>query len=136
MSDDIMQAAVGVKTLLRFTPEDEWASVIAKAMMDETARLRTERDHFYNQFQAARAALTPRSEEEKRGFERVLAILKAKLSDGGGIVGPSEEQRAHNNFYRGRRMAFEECTIMLTAALKATGTAPSSRNALSGGEGE
>jgi hypothetical protein len=79
-----------------------------------------ERDHFHNQWRACWAPLTPRSENEKQGFERVLAILKTKLSDGGGIVGPSEVQRAHNDFYRGRRVAFEECATMLRAALATT----------------
>ena len=88
-----------------------------EALSAELAKTKVERDHFYTQFQSAWAALTPRSEEEKRGLERVLAILKAKLSDGGGIVGPSDVQRAHNDFYRGRRLAFEECSTMLRAAL-------------------
>jgi hypothetical protein len=79
-----------------------------------------ERDHLHNQWRACWAPLTPRSENEKQGFERVLAILKSKLSDGGGIVGPSEVQRAHNDFYRGRRVAFEECATMLRAALATT----------------
>lgn len=79
-----------------------------------------ERDHFYNQWRACWAPLTPRSENEKQGFERVLAILKSKLSDGGGIVGSSDVQRAHNDFYRGRRVAFEECATMLRAALAPT----------------
>ena len=86
-------------------------------LADKLAEAIKERDHFYNQWSACWAPLTPRSENEKRGFERVLAILKTKLSDGGGIVGPSDVQRAHNDFYRGRRVAFEECAIMLRAAL-------------------
>lgn len=97
---------------------------------DEVAYLRDtlkevtrERDHFHNQWRACWAPLTPRSENEKQGFERVLAILKSKLSDGGGIVGPSEVQRAHNDFYRGRRVAFEECANMLRAALATEGKA-------------
>lgn len=83
--------------------------------------IKTERDHFHNQWRACWAPLTPRSENEKQGVERVLAILKAKLSDGGGIVGPSDVQRAHNDFYRGRRVAFEECATMLRAALTTEG---------------
>jgi len=79
-----------------------------------------ERDHYYNQWRSCWAALTPRSENEKQGFERVLAILKSKLSDGGGIVGPSDVQRVHNDFYRGRRVAFEECATMLLTALAAS----------------
>lgn len=88
-------------------------------LADKLAEATKERDHFYNQWRACWAPLTPRSENEKQGFERVLAILKAKLSDGGGIVGPSNVQRAHNDFYRGRRVAFEECAIMLRVALAA-----------------
>lgn len=95
---------------------------------DEVAYLRDtlkevakERDHFYNQWRACWAPLTPRSENEKQGVERVLAILKSKLSDGGGIVGPSDVQRAHNDFHRGRRVAFEECATMLRAALTTEG---------------
>lgn len=91
---------------------------------DEVAYLRDtlkevakERDHFYKQWRSCWAPLTPRSENEKQGFERVLAILKAKLADGGGIVGQPEVQRAHNDFYRGRRVAFEECATMLRSAL-------------------
>lgn len=76
-----------------------------------------ERDHYYDQWRSCWAPLTPKNEEEKRGFERVLAILKSKLSDGGGIVGASDVQRTHNDFYRGRRVAFEECATMLRAAL-------------------
>ena len=85
-----------------------------EALSAELAKTKVERDHFYTQFQSAWAALTPRSEEEKRGLERVLAILKAKLSDGGGIVGPSDVQRAHNDFYRGRRLAFEEFGVLMS----------------------
>ncbi|MDR6818448.1 hypothetical protein J2X76_003625 [Neorhizobium sp. 2083] len=88
---------------------------------DRLDELTKQRDHFRDQWRACWAPLTPRSENEKRGFERVLAILKSKLSDGGGIVGPSEVQRAHNDFYRGRRVAFEECATMLRAALEAEG---------------
>nr|WP_325265949.1 hypothetical protein [uncultured Rhizobium sp.] len=60
--------------------------------------IKTERGHLHNQWRACWAPLTPRSENEKQGVDRVLAILKAKLSDGGGIVGPSDVQRAHNDF--------------------------------------
>ena len=61
-------------------------------------------------------ALTPVSENEKRGMERVLAILDRKLAEGGGV-----NCDKHNNFYRGRWSAFQECEIMLRAALKAGG---------------
>lgn len=91
------------------------------ASPDTLAEVTKERDHFYNQWRACWAPLTPRSENEKQGVERVLAILKVKLSDGGGIVGPSDVQRAHNDFYRGRRVAFEECATMLRAALTSEG---------------
>lgn len=33
--NDIMEVAVGVKTLLRFTPENEWGAIIGKALMEE-----------------------------------------------------------------------------------------------------
>ncbi|WP_247997649.1 hypothetical protein [Brucella tritici] len=36
--DDVMTAAVGVKTLLRFTPETEWGSIIARAILAERKR--------------------------------------------------------------------------------------------------
>ncbi|WP_266076791.1 hypothetical protein [Brucella intermedia] len=36
--DDVMTAAVGVKTLLRFTPETEWGSIIARAILAERQR--------------------------------------------------------------------------------------------------
>lgn len=57
-------------------------------------------------------ALTPVSEDEKRGMERVLAILDRKIAEGGGS---SCDQ--HNRFYRGRWSAFQECAMMLRAAL-------------------
>ena len=38
MPDDVMTAAVGVKTLLRFTPETEWGSIIARAILAERHR--------------------------------------------------------------------------------------------------
>lgn len=65
-------------------------------------------------------ALTPVSEDEKRGMERVLSILERKLGEGGGIVGgdPVVTGR-HSDFYRGRWSAFCECAIMLRSALKA-----------------
>ncbi|MGF9564118.1 hypothetical protein AAIH70_11445 [Neorhizobium sp. BT27B] len=100
-------------------------------LMDEAAdaieHLQGERDHFYKQWRSCWAPLTPRSEDEKRGLERVLAILKSKLSDGGGIVGVSDVQRAHNDYYRGRRLAFEECAAMLRLALEAESPSPQSR---------
>lgn len=58
-------------------------------------------------------ALTPVSENEKRGMERVLAILDRKIAEGGG-----SSDDAHNRFYRGRRSAFQECALMLRNALK------------------
>lgn len=100
-------------------------------LMDEAAdaieHLQGERDHFYRQWRSCWAPLTPRSEDEKRGLDRVLAILKSKLSDGGGIVGASDVQRAHNDYYRGRRVAFEECAEMLRLALEAESPSPQSR---------
>lgn len=63
-------------------------------------------------------ALTPVSEDEKRGVERVLAILERKLGEGGGISGePCKEIDDHNRFYRGRWSAFQECAMMLRSAL-------------------
>lgn len=61
-------------------------------------------------------ALTPVSENEKRGLERVLAILDRKLAEGGGISGESADADNHNRFYRGRWSAFRECAIMLRSA--------------------
>jgi 16S rRNA G1207 methylase RsmC len=58
-------------------------------------------------------ALTPVSENEKRGMERVLAILDRKIAEGGGST-----DDAHNRFYRGRWSAFQECALMLRHALK------------------
>lgn len=66
-------------------------------------------------------ALTPPNENEKRGVERVLAILDRKLGEGGGIVGgPGSESivETHNSYYRGRWAAFCECAIMLRSALR------------------
>lgn len=57
-------------------------------------------------------ALTPVSEDEKRGMERVLAILDRKIADGGG-----SSDREHSRFYSGRWSAFQECAIMLRSAL-------------------
>lgn len=57
-------------------------------------------------------ALTPVSENEKRGMERVLAILDRKIAEGGG-----SSNDEHNRFYRGRWSAFQECMIMLRSAV-------------------
>jgi hypothetical protein len=57
-------------------------------------------------------ALTPVSENEKRGMERVLAILERKIAEGG-----ASSEDNHNRFYRGRWSAFRECIIMLRSAL-------------------
>jgi hypothetical protein len=62
-------------------------------------------------------ALTPVSENEKRGMERVLAILDRKIAEGGGVGGDETYQLNHNRFYRGRWSAFQECAIMLRSAL-------------------
>lgn len=68
-------------------------------------------------------ALTPVSQDEKRGMERVLAILSRKLGEGGAVVGDGARQ--HNEFFKGRWSAFQECAIMLQSALKAeTAAAP------------
>ena len=67
-------------------------------------------------------ALTPVSENEKRGMERVLAILERKFAEGGGS---SDDQ--HNRFYRGRWSAFQECSMMLRSALGADITTPQER---------
>ena len=65
-------------------------------------------------------ALTPVSENEKRGMERVLAILERKLAEGGGSTDDT-----HNRFYRGRWSAFRECAMMLRAAIgPSSGEAP------------
>lgn len=61
-------------------------------------------------------ALTPVSENEKRGMERVLAILDRKIAEGGGM-----NDDGHNRFYSGRWSAFQECAIMLRSALKTEG---------------
>lgn len=64
-------------------------------------------------------ALTPVSENEKRGMERVLAILDRKLAEGGG-----SSDDAHNRFYRGRWSAFQECAFMLRSALNEQNAIP------------
>ena len=65
-------------------------------------------------------ALTPVSDNEKRGMERVLAILERKLAEGGGSTDDT-----HNRFYRGRWSAFRECAMMLRAAIgPSSGEAP------------
>lgn len=69
-------------------------------------------------------ALTPISENEKRGMQRVLAILERKLGEGGGVGGNPERQRRHNEFYRARWSAFCECAIMLRSALAAAEKEP------------
>jgi len=38
--EDIMQAAVGVKTLIRFSPEDTWGRIIAEAILAEREKCR------------------------------------------------------------------------------------------------
>jgi hypothetical protein len=59
-------------------------------------------------------ALTPVSENEKRGVERVLALLERKIAEGGGSSSDN-----HNRFYRGRWSAFQECAMMLRSAMSA-----------------
>jgi hypothetical protein len=64
-------------------------------------------------------ALTPASENEKRGMGRVLAILDCKLGEGGWIAGAEgAEADAYAAFCRGRWSAFQEVAIMLRSALK------------------
>ncbi|CUX23649.1 hypothetical protein AGR6A_Cc150138 [Agrobacterium sp. NCPPB 925] len=87
---------------------DEIASL--RDRLNETAR---ERDHFYNQFRTAWAALTPQSENEKRGFERVLAILHSKQKDA------VEEGNGFGPNWSARNKAFKECAEMLRLALSA-----------------
>lgn len=62
-------------------------------------------------------ALTPVSEDEKRGMERVLAILERKIGEGGAVGGGPARQDRHNAFYRARWSAFCEVAIMLRSAL-------------------
>jgi len=72
-------------------------------------------------------ALTPVSEDEKQGMQRVLAILERKIAEGGAICAPDDPMHVehHNRFYRGRWSAFQECALMLQAALDdARGAAP------------
>lgn len=64
-------------------------------------------------------ALTPVSENEKRGMQRVLAILDRKMAEGGG-----SSDNAHARFYRARWMAFSECAMMLRSALAAENADP------------
>lgn len=63
-------------------------------------------------------ALTPVSENEKRGMARVLAILDRKMAEGGMISGEGPTVDNHNRFYRGRWSAFQECAMMLRSALE------------------
>jgi len=63
-------------------------------------------------------ALTPVSEDEKRGMERVLAILERKIGEGGAVGGDPAYQRRHNAFYRARWSAFCEVAMMLRSALQ------------------
>lgn len=69
------------------------------------------------------AALTPMSENEKRGMERALAILDRKIAEGGGCTGSDANAvERHNAHFRARWSAFSECASMLRAALQcATG---------------
>lgn len=86
------------------------AAIYKMPSMDEITK---ERDHFYSQFRIAWAALTPVSENEKRGMERVLAILRSKQSeavDEGNGFGPT---------WSARNKAFKECAEMLRLALEA-----------------
>lgn len=88
-------------------PEDPFAT------WETIDLIKTERDHFYKQLQIAWAALTPVSENEKRGMERVLAILRSKQSqavDEGNGFGPT---------WSARNKAFKECAEMLRLALEA-----------------
>jgi hypothetical protein len=68
-------------------------------------------------------ALTPVSENEKRGMERILAILDRKIAEGGAVVSSDAGAvERHNAHYRARWSAFIECATMLRAALSSGGT--------------
>lgn len=83
----------------------------AAYLRDTLKEVTKERDHFYSQFCIAWAALTPVSENEKRGMQRVLAILRSKQSeavDEGNGFGPT---------WSARNKAFKECAEMLLSLI-------------------
>ncbi len=82
-------------------------------LRDRLKEVTKQRDHFYNQFRIAWAALTPQSENEKRGMERVLAILDSKRKDA------VDEGNGFGPTWSARNKAFKECAEMLRLALNA-----------------
>jgi hypothetical protein len=87
-------------------------------LRDTLKEVTKQRDHFYRQFRTAWAALTPQSENEKRGMERVLAILKSKQKDA------VDEGNGFGPTWSARNKAFKECAEMLRLALEASSATP------------
>jgi len=98
-----LEATRDCETFIR----DKYVNAIATALQNVEA----ERDHFRERFFLASAALTPVSEDEKRGMLRVLAILESKKKSG---TGPVRGQFGEK--WVGRVQAFTECAEMLRLA--------------------
>jgi|SRR5882724_9500153 len=91
----------------------------------ELARLCDENAALKERVRICCGALTPVSENEKRGMERVLAILDRKLAEGGAVVSSDVAAvERHNAHFRARRSAFSECAMMLRAAMAQTSPTP------------
>jgi len=91
----------------------------------ELVRLRSENAALSERIRACSGALTPVSENEKRGVERVLAILDRKIAEGGTVVSSDVAAvERHNAHFRARWSAFSECAMMLRAAMAQTSPTP------------
>jgi hypothetical protein len=94
-------------------------AIVAAApdMYGEIARLCREKEALVERVRVCSGALTPVSENEKRGMERVLAILDRKIAEGGAVVSSDAAAvERHNAYYRARWSAFSECAMMLRSA--------------------
>lgn len=112
--DDALISCAGLlKALCRDNIGDTAASELeyARSVIAALQNVEAERDHFRERFFLASAALTPVSEDEKRGMLRVLAILESKKKSG---TGPVRGQFGEK--WVGRVQAFTECAEMLRLA--------------------
>jgi hypothetical protein len=111
--------------------------IYAQDIIDDLKKAIDERnaeiDRLREQVRICCGALTPVSEDEKRGMRRVLAILDRKIAEGGMMVSSDAAAvERHNAHHRARWSAFSECAMMLRSALHrenaqsvAQGSAPS-----------
>jgi hypothetical protein len=97
--------------------------IYAQDIIDDLKKAIDERnaeiDRLRERVRICSGALTPVSENEKRGMQRVLAILDRKIAEGGGMVSSDVAAvERHNAHHRARWSAFSECAMMLRSALQ------------------